>query len=103
MTDSPATLDATIHAPIRLAIMTALSGVERADFVYLRAVTEASDGNLATHLKRLEDAGYVGVKKSFRRRRPHTEYRLTAKGRDAFAQYLERLRALLPADAPPGK
>lgn len=96
MPDSPVTLDPTIHAPVRLAVMTALSGVERADFVYLREITKATDGNLATHLKRLEDAGYLKVIKSFRDRRPHTEYQMTTRGRGAFSTYLEQLRALLP-------
>lgn len=85
MSDSPLALDPTIHAPIRLAVMTALSGVEGADFTYLLGITGATDGNLATHLRRLEEAGYVNIRKSFRRRRPHTRYRLTPKGRDAFA------------------
>lgn len=96
MADPPPALDPCIHAPIRLAVMTALSGVESADFVYLREITGATDGNLATHLRRLEDAGYVAVRKSFRERRPRTRYRMTARGRDAFAGYLERLRKLLP-------
>lgn len=93
---NPVALDPVIHAPIRLAVMTALSGLERADFVYLRRITKATDGNLATHLKRLEDAGYVKVKKSFRHRRPHTDYEMTDKGREVFSTYLEQLRALLP-------
>lgn len=80
MSDSPLALDPNIHAPVRLAVMTALSGGESADFTYLLGITGTTDGNLATHLRRLEEAGYITMRKSFRRRRPHTRYRLTPGG-----------------------
>jgi DNA-binding PadR family transcriptional regulator len=89
-------LDNTIHAPVRLAIMTALTLAESADFMYLRKITDTSDGNLATHLRRLEEAGYVEMHKSFRGRRPNTAYRMSAVGRTAFMRYLEHLHSILP-------
>lgn len=57
----------------------------------------ASDGNLATHIGKLEKAGYVEVRKRFRGRKPLTLYRLTERGREAFDAYPEALEALLPA------
>ncbi len=89
-------LDATIHAPIRLAIMTALASVDYADFTYLRELTGATDGNLATHLRRLEEAGYVTMSKTFRGRRPNTTYRISEAGRNAFIRYLDDLHSILP-------
>lgn len=88
-------LDAVIHSRIRLAVMATLASVEQAEFTFLRARTGATDGNLGTHLRKLEDAGYVVAKKSFVRRKPVSRYTLTANGRKAFAAYLERLEQLV--------
>jgi DNA-binding MarR family transcriptional regulator len=84
-------LDDIIHARIRLAVMSILAVVEAAEFTYLRDRTGATDGNLGAHLRKLEDAGYVAVDKQFEDRRPVTRYNLTAKGREAFRRYVERL------------
>ncbi|MGH8274556.1 MAG: winged helix-turn-helix domain-containing protein [Gammaproteobacteria bacterium] len=88
-------LDALIHSRIRLAVMAALASVENGEFTFLRDQTGATDGNLGTHLRKLEDAGYIAVKKSFVRRKPVSRYALTAKGRKAFAVYVERLESLI--------
>lgn len=88
-------MDDIIHSRIRLAIMALLASVERAEFTFLREQIKATDGNLGTHLKKLEDAGYVAVHKHFVDRKPLTQYALTRKGRQAFAQYLQRLEKLL--------
>ena len=88
-------LDPLIHAPVRLAILSLLSGAEEAEFVYLREQVGATDGNLSIHLARLEEAGYVAVRKKFVGRKPRSFYRLTSKGRAAFAGYLTQLKALL--------
>ncbi len=90
------TLDPLIHAPVRLEIMSALAVNEQAEFTFLRTLTKATDGNLAAHLRRLENAGYVEVEKRFVGRRPQSLYRLTDKGRRAFERYLDALEALLP-------
>lgn len=90
-------LDDVIHSRIRLALMAVLAGVERAEFTFLREQVRATDGNLGTHLKKLEDAGYINVHKRFIDRKPATDYALTRKGRQAFASYLKQLEKLLPS------
>lgn len=92
-------LDDIIHSRIRLAIMAVLAGVERGEFTFLREQVGATDGNLGTHLKKLEDAGYVTAHKHFIDRKPVTDYALTKRGRQAFSLYLKRLEALLPPRA----
>ena len=89
-------LDPLVHAPVRLAIMSALVPVEEIEFTTLRDQIGATDGNLATHVGKLEKAGYVEVKKRFVRRKPKTIYCLSARGRAAFDDYLLALEALLP-------
>lgn len=88
-------LDDIIHSRIRLAIMALLVSVDEAEFTFIREKTQATDGNLSVHLKKLEDAGYISVKKSFVNRKPASTYRITAKGHTAFEKYVERLEKLL--------
>ncbi|MEN0060762.1 MAG: transcriptional regulator [Myxococcota bacterium] len=92
----PKALDPVIHAPLRLAIMSALIPVERIAFTVLRDQLGATDGNLASHLGKLEKAGYVAVEKRFVERKPQTRVSLTEPGRDAFLAYLDALHKLLP-------
>lgn len=95
---SIADLDPLIHSRIRLAIMVVLAEVELADFNYLKDATGATDGNLSTHLSKLETAGYVQVTKGFVGKKPRTIFRMTPTGRSAFATYLHILRASLPKE-----
>lgn len=88
-------LDDIIHSRIRLAIMSLLITVEEADFVFIKDKVKATDGNLSVHIKKLEDAGYVTVKKEFMDRKPRTVYSLNNKGRNAFEAYLEQLEKLI--------
>ncbi len=88
-------LDDIIHSRIRLAIMSVLVSVEEADFVFLREKVNATDGNLSTHIKKLESAGYVAVNKSFENRKPISRYILTQKGKKAFEIYIQKLESLL--------
>jgi DNA-binding transcriptional ArsR family regulator len=74
-------LDRVIHEPARLLLVALLSSVESADFLFLLKESRLTKGNLSVHLSRLEEAGYLAVKKSFRGKIPHTEFRLTPKGR----------------------
>ena len=90
-----ADLDTIIHAPARLMLLTYLFVVESADYVFLMRQTGLSWGNLATHLGKLEDAGYVVVEKQFKGKKPQSTLRLTEKGRDAFRQYKKRLKGVL--------
>ncbi|MDX6679890.1 MAG: hypothetical protein QOE31_3942 [Solirubrobacteraceae bacterium] len=90
-------LDRLIHEPGRLAILTVLSSVSDADFVFLQRTTGLTKGNLSSHLTKLEDAGLVEIEKRFVRKKPNTNVALTATGRTRVAKHweqLERLRAL---------
>ena len=87
-------LDRVIHEPARLVLVALLSSVESADFLYLLKESELTKGNLSVHLSRLEEAGYVQTEKTFRGKVPHTEYRLTSKGRSAFNQYRKSLGSI---------
>ena len=87
-----------IHGRIRLGIMAYLAGAGAADFAELKARLSATDGNLSVHLRKLEEAGYVGIEKTFSGRKPLTTVRITDPGRAAFATYLEALKGLLPPD-----
>ena len=88
-------LDEAIHGRLRLGIMAYLMDAEAADFNELKAVLEATQGNLSIHLRKLEDAGYVEIVKSFRGRKPLTRVHVTPAGRTAFAGYLEALSQLV--------
>ncbi len=88
-------LDETIHSRIRLAIMAMLVSLEEAEFTHLRDRVKATDGNLSVHLRKLEEVGYVAVKKRFLNRKPASTYRITAKGDRAFTMYVERLEKLI--------
>ncbi len=88
-------IDRTIHEPGRLVIMALLSAVEWADFVYLLNETQLTRGNLATHLAKLEQAGYIETQKGYRGRVPQTICRLTPSGRTAFDRYRKILKATL--------
>lgn len=89
------TLDTIVHAPVRLAILTVLISVKSADFTYLKEVTETTDGNLGTHLQKLEDAGYVKVQKSFVGKKPKTTLSITKSGRKAYEKYVYDIGAYL--------
>ncbi|MEE9379877.1 MAG: transcriptional regulator [Hyphomonadaceae bacterium] len=89
--------DDVIHGRLRLGLMAYLSTVSPATFSELKAKTGATDGNLSTHLRKLEDAGYIKIDKKFVGRRPQTSARLTTKGRKAWFEWLERIRALMDA------
>jgi DNA-binding MarR family transcriptional regulator len=88
-------LDDIIHSRIRLAIIAVLISVEEAEFTFLRGKVNATDGNLSIHLKKLEEAGYIAVRKSFFERKPLSTYRLTDKGRTAFELYIKRLEQFI--------
>ena len=87
-------IDEVIHGRLRLGMVAYLLTVESALFTELREKVEATDGNLAAHLKKLEDARYVTVEKSFVGRKPQTRIRLTAAGRTAWLAWLARMEAL---------
>jgi DNA-binding HxlR family transcriptional regulator len=90
-------LDDVIHGRVRLAVMAYLSGAGAADFNELKAKVGGTDGNLSVHLRKLEEAGYVRLRKSFQNRKPRTVCQLTDKGREAWIDYIARLQSLIAA------
>ncbi|NLV46176.1 MAG: transcriptional regulator [Candidatus Hydrogenedentes bacterium] len=87
-------LDRTIHEPARLRILTLLSGVDEADFNFLLNMVGLTKGNLSSHMDKLEKAGYVTIVKSFNGRIPHTDFSITAEGREALEKYWEELDSI---------
>lgn len=85
-------LDPLLHSELRLAVVSILIGVEEADFVYIRTETGATAGNLSVQIDKLQKAGYIEVEKGFKGKMPRTTCRITAKGREAFKEYVETLR-----------
>ena len=93
-------LDPVIHVQARLRVMVALAALPDGDsvsFPRVREVLDMTAGNLSTHLRKLEEAGYVEIVKTHERRTPVTYVSLTGKGRLAFGEYRKALRALLDA------
>jgi DNA-binding MarR family transcriptional regulator len=93
-------LDRTIHERGRLAIMSMLAASAELSFTELRDTLEMTDGNLTTHVRTLQEAGYVSIAKSYRNRRPLTTVSLTAAGRQAFAQYVALLEQIVEQARP---
>ena len=92
-----ARLDRVIHERARLGIVSALAANPVLSFPELRTLLDLTDGNLAIHARRLEEAGYVACTKGFDGRVPRTEYRLTAAGRRALSGYLEHMESIIRA------
>ncbi|MDH3222745.1 MAG: transcriptional regulator [Gemmatimonadota bacterium] len=92
---SPVALDPIIHVRVRLGIVSALAVEDSLTFNELKERLDTSDGNLSVHARKLEEAGYVEIKKSFEGRMPRTDYRLTATGRKALTEYLNHMEALI--------
>jgi DNA-binding MarR family transcriptional regulator len=91
-------IDPVLHSRIRLSITSLLSGVEEAEFTYIRDTVGITDGNMTTHMKRLEEEGYLSVKKIFAGRKPVTYYSLTGKGREKLREYVETIGNLLKGE-----
>ena len=92
---NPSEVNKLIHAPIRLGIMTILNSASKVNFIYLREKLNVTDGNLSSHMEKLEKAGYVKVKKSFIDKKPNTIYSITEKGKKAFRGYLQHLEKII--------
>jgi DNA-binding MarR family transcriptional regulator len=87
-------LDEVIHTPVRLSIVAALDDVDEVAFSHLRDAIEVSDSVLSKHVTRLEDAGYVKVRKGYVGKRPRTWISLTRAGRTAYRDHLHALRTI---------
>jgi DNA-binding transcriptional ArsR family regulator len=88
-------LDPLIHAPIRLAILSILITAENANFTFLKEAIGTTDGNLSTHLTKLEESDYITIKKMFKGKKPQTLCAITDKGKDAFQSYLAQLEQIV--------
>jgi len=89
--------DRLIHEKTRLAIVSALAVNPILTFNELKAILNATDGNLSVHARKLEEAGYLTCRKTFDGRVPRTEYSLTPAGRRAFEKYIGHMEALVKA------
>lgn len=90
-----ADIDQVIHAPARLMVLTYLYVVKSADYIFLKNMTGLTWGNLATHLGKLEQSGYIEIKKEFQGKKPHTTIYLTESGRAAFRAYKASMQQVL--------
>ncbi|HTQ50372.1 MAG TPA: transcriptional regulator [Candidatus Acidoferrales bacterium] len=93
-------LDRVIHEKGRLAIMSMLAASPELSFTELRDALAMTDGNLTTHIRALQQEGYVAVAKSFQNRRPLTTCSLTTTGRKAFAEYINLLERIVRQNRP---
>ncbi len=89
--------DRLVYERVRLGIMSALAVNPSLSFSDLKRLLHTSDGNLSVHARKLEDAGYISCTKSFAGRFPKTEFRMTAKGREALERYLNHMEAVIQA------
>jgi DNA-binding transcriptional ArsR family regulator len=92
---SLAEVDRVIHEPARLLIVTLLSAVKEADFLYLQRESGLTKGNLSSHLTKLEQAGYIDIQKTFRGKIPLTILSLTRTGRTALDGYKRKMKSFL--------
>ena len=88
-------LDPLLHSQLRLAVMSVLMNLDEAAFVYIKQQTQATAGNLSVQLDKLAEAGYVTIEKGFAGKKPRTTCRVTEKGKEAFAVYVDALRDYL--------
>lgn len=90
-----AQLDPVIHSRIRLAVLSLLISVREASFNYLKETIGTTDGNLSASLSKLEEAGYISIKKSFKGKKPLTTCSIREKGRTAFSKYMKALETYI--------
>lgn len=88
-------LNPIIHPQVRLQIMTCLATVDKAEFNFLKNKLNLTDGNLASHLRKLEDEKYIEVSKDFVGRKPRTTYKITTVGRNELSNYITKLKDLI--------
>ena len=88
-------LDPLLHSQLRLAIVSLLVSEEKTTFSQIKEVTKATSGNISVQIQKLEQAGYITVRKSFKDNYPNTELQLTPKGLQAFEGYVMALKGYL--------
>ena len=85
-------LDPILHSQLRLSIVSILMSVDEANFNYIKEATSATSGNISIQIKKLQEAGYIRVKKSFKNNYPNTTLSITSKGVEAFENYVKSLK-----------
>ena len=85
-------LDPILHSQLRLSIVSILISLKETDFNYIKETTQASSGNISIQIKKLQDAGYIRVNKTFKNNYPNTTISITEKGLEAFETYVENLK-----------
>ena len=88
-------LDPLLHSQLRLAVVSILMSVEEADFVFLKEKTNSTAGNLSVQIEKLSESGYIEANRTLEGRRTRTVCRMTEKGRQAFASYIDTLKDYL--------
>ncbi|MDE1173419.1 MAG: transcriptional regulator [Parvibaculaceae bacterium] len=96
-------IDEMLQSRVRLAIIAYLAGAQTAEFSAIRDATKTTDGNASVHLRKLEEAGYVSMRKHFLNRKPQTLYTLTDTGHQALLAYVAHLEKLLPPEKDGGR
>lgn len=91
-------LDPLLHSQLRLAIMSLLISLSEAEFVLIKAKTNATAGNLSVQLDKLSNAGYITIHKFFKGKKPHTICKITKKGISAFEEYVSNLKGYIDID-----
>jgi DNA-binding MarR family transcriptional regulator len=85
-------LDPVLHSQLRVSIVSTLMTVEEANFNFIKETTQATSGNISIQIKKLQEAGYINVKKSFKNNYPNTTISITDQGREAFENYVTNLK-----------
>lgn len=85
-------LDPLLHSQLRLAIMSLLISLDKADFTFIKDKTNSTAGNLSVQLDKLSEAGYIAIEKSFKGKKPLTTCKVTRKGIKAFEDYVNVLK-----------
>lgn len=85
-------LDPILHSQLRLSVVSILMSLDEANFSFIKDETQATSGNLSIQIKKLQDAGYIDVKKSFKNNYPNTSLSITKKGVEAFENYVSNLK-----------
>jgi DNA-binding MarR family transcriptional regulator len=92
-------LDPVLHSQLRLSIVSILMSVDEANFNFIKDTTKATSGNISIQIKKLQEAGYIQVEKSYKNNYPNTNLSITRKGREAFEKYVHDLKKYIQ----PGK
>jgi DNA-binding MarR family transcriptional regulator len=85
-------LDPILHSQLRLSIVSTLMTIDEANFNFIKETTHATSGNISVQIKKLQEAGYIKVKKSFKNNYPNTTLSITNQGREAFETYVTNLK-----------